>query len=226
MLKSLLIFSCLTLAAGAALVEAGNRAFVSDSLEAPLRSGPSVQHKVIAMLKSGRDLEILQEQEGWSLVRLASREGNALEGWILSRYLMTRLPWESQLRELEKENAQLKESLTPGAEALNAARLREAQLEKQLKEVNESFSLLKRNYEALTEEAKGFLELKEAHALSQTFLAKCKEALDNVSEELVKIKASERTSWFISGAAVLFGGLLTGIVLGRMQRKRKSSLID
>jgi SH3 domain protein len=226
MLKRLFVLACLGLAAWAAFAEAGDRAFVSDSLEAPLRSGPSLQHKVIAMLKSGRDLEILQEQEGWSLVRIASKEGGVLEGWILSRYLMTRLPWEIQLREVEKENARLTESLTPNAEALNAARLRESQLEKQLNEVNESFSLLKRNYEALTKEAKGFLEMKEAHAVSQMSLEKCKEALDNIAKELVKLEASERNSWFLSGAAVLFGGLLTGLLLGRMQRRRKSSLID
>jgi SH3 domain protein len=56
-------------------------------------------------------VQINETQDGWSRIRLLESEGEILEGWVLSRYLIKRLPWEVQATRLRAENGQLKERL-------------------------------------------------------------------------------------------------------------------
>jgi SH3 domain protein len=75
------------------LVEMGwaNRAYVTDSFEITLRTGPGNENKIIAMLFPGRPLDVLSTQGEWSRVRVLDSDK---EGWVMTRYLVTRLPWE------------------------------------------------------------------------------------------------------------------------------------
>jgi SH3 domain protein len=88
-----------------------DKAYVTDWFRISLRRGPSIENKILKFLPSGLPVEILESQEGWNRVRLLEGEGGALEGWILSRYLVTRLPWKNQARSLREENARLKEKI-------------------------------------------------------------------------------------------------------------------
>ena len=53
------------------------RAYITDSFEITLRTGPSSQNKVIAMPASGEAVEILNSQDDWSNVRLLGRQRGA-----------------------------------------------------------------------------------------------------------------------------------------------------
>ncbi|HSN71639.1 MAG TPA: TIGR04211 family SH3 domain-containing protein, partial [Steroidobacteraceae bacterium] len=60
--------------------------FISDVLTVPLRSGPSLRHKILhAGLPSGTRLETLTEdpESGFTQVRLS----DGTEGWVRSQYL-------------------------------------------------------------------------------------------------------------------------------------------
>jgi len=87
------------------------KAYVTDSFRISLRRGPSIENKILKFLPSGMPVEVLESQEGWSRVQPLEPRQRSLKGWVLSRYLITRLPWETQARSLEQENIQLKEKL-------------------------------------------------------------------------------------------------------------------
>ena len=87
------------------------KAYVTDSFRVSLRRGPSIENKILRFLPSGLPVEVMESQEGWSLVHPLQPEQSSIEGWVLSRYLITREPWEIQARSLKQENAQLKEKL-------------------------------------------------------------------------------------------------------------------
>jgi SH3 domain protein len=46
-----------------------------------------------------------------------------------------------------------------------------------------------------------------------------------VAQENEKIRSSQVTWWFVSGALVLLCGLLVGVLIGRQQKRRKSSYL-
>jgi len=65
-------------------------AYVSDSFEITFRTGPGVDRKIIATLRSGDRVQVLEAGETWSRIR-PFREGiSDTEGWVLSRYLVER----------------------------------------------------------------------------------------------------------------------------------------
>ena len=97
---------CLT-----AQVSLAAKAYVTDSFRISLRRGPSIENRILRFIPSGQPLEILESQDGWSRVRVSEGEQEVLEGWVLSRYLVTRLPWEDQTKSLRQENNQLKEEI-------------------------------------------------------------------------------------------------------------------
>jgi len=88
------------------------RAYVTDSFRISLRRGPSIENKILKFLPSGLPVEISESQDGWSRVQLSENGRTYMQGWVLSRYLVTRLPWKVQAESLKKENARLKEKLT------------------------------------------------------------------------------------------------------------------
>lgn len=86
-------------------------AYVTDQFRISLRRGPSTENKILKFLPSGYPVVILEDQEGWSLVRSRDDENESITGWVLSRYLITRQPWEKQAKSLLQENAELKKRL-------------------------------------------------------------------------------------------------------------------
>ncbi len=60
--------------------------YVTDLLKLPLRTGPSTEYKILALVESGQQVEVVEPGESWSKVRL----GNGKEGYVLNRYLVAR----------------------------------------------------------------------------------------------------------------------------------------
>lgn len=137
----------------------GAKTYVTDSFRISLRRGPSIENKILRFIPSGQPLEVLESQDGWSRVHLLEEEKGVMEGWVLSRYLVTRLPWEDQAESLSQENARLKEEIAHIDEKWEKKVGRENGLAKKLKQdyeralktaqrltvENESFRASKRN---------------------------------------------------------------------------------
>jgi SH3 domain protein len=201
-----------------------DNAYVTDSFSVTLRTGASIENKIIAMPSSGQPVEVLDSKKDWSYVRLLGRGEDSKEGWMLSRFLITRLPWEMHAKALEDENTRLKEQLPRIERELTEAIHREQNLTERLQENTNAFHKLQGDYESLKRGAAEYLKLKADHEATRSQLEITQKKLQRVTEENQRLSASERNRGFVLGASVLFFGLLVGLVLGRQQRKRRSSL--
>ena len=94
-----------------AQVVPAERAYVTDTFRISLRRGPSVENKILKFLSSGLLVDIQESREGWDQIQVQEGENKTLEGWVLSRYLINRLPWKMQTESLLQENTTLKEEL-------------------------------------------------------------------------------------------------------------------
>jgi len=164
------------------------KAYVTDSFKISLRRGPSIEKKILEFLPSGMPVEILESKEGWNLVQPLESEQSKTKGWVLSRYLITRLPWENQAKSLIEENDMLKEKLS--------------RIEKEWDET-------------LKRKIGDYSEMKEFHDTTQ-------ETIQTLTKENESLRSSRRN--FIQGALVLFCGLIIGLIFGRQQKRRRSSL--
>jgi SH3 domain protein len=198
-------------------------AYVTDSFEITLRTGPSTRNKIIGMPSSGQRLEVLETQGDWSRVRVLKPGAEDLEGWILSRYLITRLPWELEVKSSRDEKAALKERLARLERERGDATSREQTLIKRLAENSKSLQELRTEYESLERSAAGYLGLQATHEATKSALETSQKSLQSLMLENERLRSSQRNRWFITGALVLLGGWLIGLVMGRQEKKRRSS---
>ena len=84
--------------------------YISDSLDVFYRSGPTNQYRILGTLKSGVEVELLQQdaENGSSQIRLASGR----EVWIDTSNLITTKPNYLQLEELRREYQQYRRTTT------------------------------------------------------------------------------------------------------------------
>jgi SH3 domain protein len=198
-------------------------AYVTDSFKVTFRSGPGLENRIINMLSSGQPLEVLDSSGEWTHVRLLGNAEDSKEGWILSQYIMTRQPWKMQALSSIEENTQIKEKLTPLENKLSDSLRYQGELETKLKDNSQALSRLKKEYESLKQGSAGYLELKATYTATQAKLETVEKEFTGLTQEYKKLSSSERNRWFATGAGVLLLGLIIGLVLGRLQRKRRSS---
>ena len=200
------------------------KAYVADSFNITFRSGPSVENKIIDILLSGQPLEVLDSLGDWSHVQLLENGQVTKEGWVLSRYLMTRQPWKIQADSLVEENTRLKEQLTPAENKLSEALGREQMLTMKLQDRTEALRKTSEEYESLKQESKEYLRLRATYRATRSQLEIIQKDFQVVTEEIKNLRSSQRNKWFVTGALVLLCGLLMGLILGRRRKKRPSSL--
>jgi SH3 domain protein len=198
-------------------------AYVTDTYKITFRTGPSLENKIISMLSSGQPLEVLETQGDWSHVRLVENGESPMEGWVLSRYLTTRIPWERQANALKKENDELKEKLIPKEMELKDALRREKEISEKLQETTSALQKVNAAYESLKEGSADFLKLRESHQIIESKLEIAQKEVRELGDENERLRASERNKWFAIGALVLLCGFTIGVIIGRQQKKRRSS---
>jgi SH3 domain protein len=207
-------------AAGTTLAET---VYVTDSFKVTCRSGPSTDHKIVRMLKSGQRLDAVRSEAGWTLISIPSDSGENIEGWVLNRYLISRAPWKMQAEALKAENEKLKNTLASiegNWEGLkNAAERRKSDLVTTKAELEK----LQEQYERLKSGASEYLSLKEQYADTKSQFESNLKRLEKLTEENRVLRSMERTKWFATGAVVLVCGLVIGLIFGRREKKRRSS---
>lgn len=199
------------------------KAYVIDSLTITFRTGPSIENKIIANLSSGQALEVLALQGDWSQVRLLKNGESGEEGWVLSRYLITRQPWKMLADALSKENAQLKEDLTVLEKKSSEAVRREQELATKLQKTAISLNKLEKEHESLKNRSADYLKLEAQYKATHSKLETIQREFEGITENYERLRSSQRNKWYMTGAGVLLFGLIVGLVLGRKQRKRQSS---
>jgi len=193
------------------------KVYVTDSFRISLRAGPSIENKILKFLPSGTNLEVLETGENWSRVKLLEPEGTDVGGWVLNRYLITRQPWELQTKFLMDENAKLKERLSILERENKEMAGRDRKLASELNNYTGSFHKLQYEHGLLKKEAGDYLKIKAAHG-------HLKKRFDELARENEALKSAQMNKWFATGALVLLCGLMIGLVIGRQQKKRRSSL--
>ena len=181
--------------------------YVSDQLETTFRRGPTLSHAILKMLKSGVAVDVLEvdKESGHSRVKISGGQ----EGWILTRYLTAEPPARTQLESLLKSMNQIENINVPVAE----------QLESENKKLTEKLSSLKAT-------AANVLEIEAENKQFREKLTDTQEQLNTLINESSEMEARKNRDWFITGASVLFGGLLLGLILPKFARRKTSRYSD
>ena len=189
--------------------------YVTDMLKLTLRTGPSIENKILAVIDSGQVMDVLEFGDEWARVQLPG--GKA--GWVLSRYLTTD---ETNNLKLERLEAKHKNLMIQAAELLEENN----RLQAENKELNAEFAANQKelietrtNYEALQAEASEFLTLKANYERATSQLAEQSAKVEKLEEQLNRLEMSTYIKWFLAGSGVLILGFLIGISTRRQHRR-------
>jgi len=196
--------------------------YVTDVSQVPLRSGASSEHRIIAMPSSGQALEILGSEGDWSRVRLLGESEK--EGWVLSRHIIARQPWEMQAKALREENSSLRQKTTSLETKLSEALRQRDDLTKRADSEAKAFHGLQQDYDSLKKGSENYLKLKVMQEEAEKKLSRVEKELDEMTIENRQLRSSERTRWLATGAVVLLTGLIIGITIGKREKRRRSFL--
>lgn len=192
--------------------------YVIDEFEITMRTGPSIENKIIAMLPTGTKLEIIEEKEDWILVRGPSGR----EGWILKRYASAETPRKILVEQLQNRYREALKNLETQTERASTLERENKELRTALNKSQEQLEGVKKNYTALMNESKDFLKLKNEHATNLTDLRKATSELTHLKKENEDLRYSTNIIWFLSGAGVVVVSWAIGYMMGRIRRRSHS----
>ncbi len=193
--------------------------YVADSFEITLRTGPGPDRKIISLLRSGRQLEVVTPGEEWTEVRLE----NGKQGWVLTRYLTDEEPKAKVLARLQDRYQKLVEKNTELKKQVQELKENNKTLEQQLKATSNKLAKLENTYNSLKKEAANFLQLKAKYEKANAQLKELKARAAALEEETRRLKRNHNIKWFISGAGVLLFGWIIG--MSSRRSRRRSSLL-
>lgn len=214
LLTTITLFSLLISSVAAAKVQ-----YVSDELVINMRSGKGNSFKIIKIVKSGTPLTVLEKDAGY--VRAKTPQG--VEGWVLSRFLINTPVAKSLLAKAQQDVAQMKEKFDSMSTELSAVKSERDTL-------STSENSLLSNKEKLNVE---LAKLKKIAARPMQLEAEN----DQLRNDLVKIEAENRLmkqeyqtlednsdqEWFMTGAGVLFGGMILGLIFPKLRSGQKKA---
>jgi len=189
--------------------------YVSEIVEITLRTGPGIDHKVIAMVKSGQSLTMLEPGPEWTKVRLP----NEKEGYVLSRFLTEKKPNELLLDELREKYRGLESKLNSIGEENEKQQSENNRLLSELAAKEEELSEETASHEALKAESAEFLNLKTDYKKTVAQLTEQTQKAEECEEAYSKFMNWQIIRWVLTGAGILLVGVLLGISSKRQRRR-------
>jgi len=193
--------------------------YVSDELQIPMRSGASNGHRIIRFLKSGTALTVLGASDDNKFVEVEVSGGKT--GWVESENVMDipsgrdrLVSTNNKLTKVRQENKELKGSISGLKSEIRKLKNEKGTLQNERTNLSNSLDDLKitaANPLALSKKNK---QLKKERNKARDQAA----MLDKDNQQLRSNVAQE---WFIIGGGVSLGSLIVGLILTRINWRRK-----
>lgn len=200
---------------------AGQTRYVTDDFEVMLRTGPSIQNKIIRPLRSGTRIEVLREDSGNGHSQVQTGDGEI--GYMLRRFIsdqpsaLSRLvSVENQLAELRSNPSELQTLLANAQEENLTLISQNVALTEEMQEVNTELSDIKEVSGDVVEVA---AKNRELESEVQELLLQ----LDDIRIQNEALKDNSETLRNLIGAGLLVLGLFLGWVLSISGRRNRGS---
>jgi len=189
--------------------------YVSDVLKLTVRTGKGQDYKIISVIQSGQTVDVLQPEDKWALVRL----NDGKEGWVLTRYLTSRITNNVKLQWLQKKHKTLTVQAATLLEENTKLKKEKEEIDSSLKKADKSVEELNKSYNTLKTESADYIKLKSKFKKTASQLAEYAEKSELLEKELAKLEFKQTVRWLLTGAGVLLLGFLIGFSARRQHRR-------
>lgn len=198
--------------------------WVTDEFEVMMRSGTTTRAAIVRQLKSGTQLEVLETdaENGYTRVRT----GSGAEGWVLSRYLRRSPTAQLLLPDLERKLQESEAERTRLINELSELKKSRQSLEREVGELQSANSSQEQQLDRITRLSASTIEVDQQNAQLKQRVAEAEQQIEVLEIENDQLASRANREWFLIGAAVMVAGLLLGLILPRIQWRKKSSWSD
>lgn len=194
--------------------------YVTPSAEVVVRTGQGNEYKIIGMVKDGDAVDLLQESDGYAMVRLP----DGREGWMLKRFLSAAPPLSVVVASLRAENEKMKQREMEQTQQINEISENLKRTEAELASILTERDRIKTDYQNLRQDTADVILIKEDMLRVTKENELLVQEMTALKEENNKLNKDKSINWFLAGGGVLLVGMFIGR-LSSASRKRKSSLL-
>lgn len=213
MKTGLLVLLCMLLTG--ATVCAAESLYVSEDYEITMRTGPGIDRKIIAMVPSGRLVEVLDKGDDWSQIQLP----NGKQGWVLTRYLTSKVPASIQLSQLQTKHAAVLDQNKTIQQKLADLATENRDLTAKLKEAQTSLSTAQTNFEGLKKDSANFIKFKSEYEKNRKELKENRDKAEKYESQLNRLASSQLYEGMLYGGGLIIFGFIAGWILKKPKRR-------
>lgn len=193
--------------------------YVSDELKIPMRSGASNQHRIIKFLISGTPVTVLEASEDNKFTRVELSGGKS--GWVLSEDLQDIPSGRARLVSANKKLDKLREENSKLKTSIKDLKAEVRQLKKENKALQNERTNLSNAMEDLKITAANPLSLAKKNKQLKKELDKVRKHESMLEDENQRLRSSQAQEWFLIGGGVAIGSLILGLIITRINWRRK-----
>lgn len=188
--------------------------YVSDQLNINMRSDKGVGFRIKKILSSGTRLKVLTvDKSGYTQVE--TRSGTM--GWVLSRFLSKDPVARTQLKQAQDIASKLITEKKSLEKELIDLKNEKSQLGKAKINLLKKNSVFSTELDKLRKISARPIQLEKENETLRNELLSNESKTQLLQLELQSIRDDSEKQWFITGAAILFGGILLGLILPRLR---------
>jgi len=218
--KNFIVLLVTFLSLSSLTVSAETTRYVSDELEITMRNGQGVKFGIKKMLKSGTQLTVIEtDPAGYSKVKTP----NGVEGWVLTRFLSNTPSSRDRLATSEQKIASLELEVAKYKQEIETLSGKTSDAASENQTLSEKAQRLTKELDDLRRTASNAVALDNENRQLKQQLQDIDHQSQLLTMENDSLKNSNTKTWFAIGAAVLFAGILLGLILPRLRFSKKDS---
>lgn len=197
--------------------EAKKTQYVSDELVINMRSGKGTGFKIIKIVKSGTPLTVLSSNSGYAEVITPS----GVKGWVLTRFLINHPVAREQLAKAQKDVAEMTIKYNSMSNELNTLKTERDILSRSENDLLGNKEALNVELSKLKKIAARPMQLEKENDQLRNDLVKIETNMRLLMQEYQILEDNTERDWFMTGAAVLFGGMILGLIFPKLGSAQK-----
>ncbi|HHO58728.1 MAG TPA: TIGR04211 family SH3 domain-containing protein [Thiotrichales bacterium] len=193
--------------------------YVSDQLTIPMRSGASNQHRIVKFINSGARLTVLGTSEDGKYTQVETVKGK--QGWVESKQVMKRPSARERLVSVNKKLQTSKETISKLKKEITELKQQYSDLQNQYRRLENEKQTVEGAYDDLKITASNPIALSRKNKQLQRDLDQAQASEAALEKENQKLKENVMQDWFLIGGGVSIGSLILGLLITRINWKRK-----
>lgn len=193
--------------------------YVSDELKVPMRSGASNGHRIIKFLKSGTALTILGTSDDNKFIEVEIPGGKT--GWVEADNVMDVPSGRDRLVSVNKKLAKMRQDTKGLKKSITALKAEIRKLKNEKGTLQNQRTNLSNSLDDLKITAANPLALSKKNKQLKKERDKARDQASMLDKDNQQLRSNVAQEWFIIGGAVSLGSLIIGLIITRINWRRK-----